>query len=152
MNCVIASKAKQSFNMKIILYLTLICLCLSGCGILSNLDEISVMGDYSREKDDQHRLVKSINDHYDALTKAKMPNCSDFERLGHCEGRNDYPDEASFTHSFGDPILKKDLSGGGQRWLYRYAIYRFAKDKVYVYFDRNGKMIKWEKLSCPKFF
>ena len=126
---------------KIVPYLLMALLGLSGCSILSNLDEISVMGDYAREKDDQHRLVKSINDHYDALTKAIDQKVI-----------NEYKDEASFTCSFGDPILKKDLSGGTQRWLYRYAIYRFAKDKVYVYFDRDGKMIKWEKLSCPKFF
>jgi len=138
--------------MRIVLYLALVSLCLSGCTILFNLDEISVLGDYSREKDNQHHLVKSINDHYDALIKVKMPNCSDFERLGHCEGPNNYPDEASFMHSFGEPILKKDLSNGGQRWLYRHAIYRLSKDKVYVYFDRYGKMIKWEKLPCPKFF
>ncbi len=137
---------------KITPYLVLICLCLSGCLIIENFDELSALGDYSRGKDNQHHLVKSINDHYDALTKVKMPDCSDFERLGHCEGRNDYPDEASWVYAFGEPILKKDLSDGGQRWLYRHAIYRLAKDKVYVYFDRNGKMIKWEKLSCPKLF
>ena len=126
---------------KIIPYLLLAVLGLSGCTIISNSDELYMLGDYSREKDNQHRLVKSINDHYDALTKA-----IDQKAI------NEYKDEAAFVHSFGDPILKKDLSGGGQRWLYRYAIYRFAKDKVYVYFDRNGKMIKWEKLSCPKLF
>ncbi len=126
---------------KITPYLVLICLCLSGCIIIENLDEISLLGDYSRNKDNQHHLVKSINDHYDALAKVIAQ--------GHI---NDYKDKASFVSSFGDPILKKDLSDGGQRWLYRHAIYRLAKDKVYVYFDRNGKMIKWEKLSCPKFF
>jgi len=125
---------------KIIPYL-LVLLGLSGCTILSNLDEISVLGDYSREKDDQHRLVKIINNHYDALTKVIDQRAI-----------SDYKDKASFVHSFGEPILKKDLSGGGQRWLYRYAIYRFAKDKVYVYFDRDGKQVKWEKLPCPKFF
>ena len=132
---------KQSFNMKITYYLILVCLCLSGCTIINNLDEISTLGGYSREKDGQHRLVKSIDDHYDALTKVIAQ--------GHI---SDYKDRSSFLHSFGDPILKKDLSNGGQRWLYRYAIYRLAKDKVHVYFDRNGKMVKWEKLSCPKLF
>ena len=121
--------------------LALICLGVSGCTILENLDEISVLGDYSREKDTQHRLVKSIKDHYDALTKVIAD--------GHI---SDYKDKVSFVHSFGEPILKKDLSGGGQRWLYRYAIYRLAKDKVYVYFDRDGKQVKWEKLQCQKFF
>ncbi len=126
---------------KIIPYVLVLLLGLSGCTIIENLDEISILGDYSREKDNQHRLVKSINDLYDALTKAIAQRAI-----------REYKDESSFVHSFGEPILKKDLSDGGQRWLYRYAIYRFAKDKVYVYFDRNGKMIKWEKLPCPKFF
>jgi len=126
---------------KIIPYLLLALLGLSGCVIIENLDEISVLGDYSRNKDNQHHLVKSINDHYDALTKAIAKRYI-----------SDYKDKASFARSFGEPILKKDLSDGGQRWLYRYAIYRFAKDKVYVYFDHNGKIIKWERLRCPKFF
>ena len=126
---------------KIVTYLVLTCLCLSGCTILNNLDEISTLGDYSREKENQHRLVKSINDHYDKLTKTIAQ--------GHI---SDYKDKGSFVHSFGEPILKRDLKDGGQRWLYRYAIYRFAKDKVYVYFDRSGRLIKWEKLPCPKFF
>jgi len=119
----------------------LLCASLSGCVILENLDEVSILGDYSREKDDQHRLVKAIDDHYDALTKAIDQN--------HI---NDSKNEADFLHSFGEPIQKKYLSDGKERWLYRYAIYRFAKDKVYVYFDHDGKMVKWERLPCPKFF
>jgi len=114
---------------------------LSGCGILSHMDELSVMGDYSREKDNQARLIKSTDEHYDALTKAIA------------RGRiRDYKEKSSFLISFGDPILKKVLDDGSERWLYRYAIYRTAKDKVYVYFDRGGKMIKWEKLPCPSLF
>jgi hypothetical protein len=126
---------------KIIPYLLAALLGLSGCTIISNTDELSVLGDYSREKDNQHRLVKSINDHYDALTKTVDQKAI-----------NDYKDKASLVYSFGDPILKKDLSDGGQRWLYRYAIFRLAKDKVYVYFDRTGKLTKWEKIPCPSFF
>ena len=121
--------------------LTLICLSLSGCSILGNLDEITILSGYSREKDSQHRLVKSIDGYYDALIKIIDQGAI-----------NDYKDESSFTRWFGDPILKKDLTDGTQRWLYRYAIYKFAKDKVYVYFDRNGKMIRWERLPCQKFF
>jgi hypothetical protein len=137
---------------KIIPYVLVMLLSLSGCAFIENIDQLDEMGQYSREKDAQHREVKVIDDHYDALTRAKMPNCSDFEKLGHCEGPNNYPDEASFVHSFGAPILKKEMSDGTERWLYRHAIYRLAKDKVYVYFDRNGKQVKWEKLPCQKLF
>ena len=38
---------------------------LSGCTIVSNIDQLSTLGNYSREKENQHRLVKSIDDHYD---------------------------------------------------------------------------------------
>ena len=126
---------------KITPYLLLALLSFSGCTAFDHLDELSVLGQYSREKESQHRLVKSINDHYDALTKAIAQRTI-----------SDYKDEASFVNSFGDPILKKNLSDGGQQWLYRYAIYRYAKDKVYVYFDRSGKQVKWEKVPCPSFF
>jgi hypothetical protein len=126
---------------RIIPYLLLALLGLSGCTAFSNIDELTVLGQYSREKDDQHRLVKTINDHYDALTGA-----IEHKTIGN------YKDEVSFLSSFGDPVLKEDLSHGGQRWLYRYAIYRYAKDKVYVYFDHKGKVVKWERLPCTKFF
>jgi hypothetical protein len=122
---------------RIISCLLVILLGLSGCTILSNTQELSTLGAYSREKDGQHRLVKSIDDHYDVLTRVIAQ--------GHI---TDYKDKSAFEHSFGEPILKKDLSDGSQQWLYRYAIFRFAKDKVYVYFDRGGKMINWEKLPC----
>ena len=129
-------------NMKRIFpYLLTVLLSLSGCTIIAHNGELSALGDYSRDKDNQHRLVKSIDDHYDAMTKA-----IDQKAIGN------YKDETSFVYSFWDPISKKDLSDGTQRWLYRYAIFRFAKDKVYVYFDRSGKMIKWEKIPCPSYF
>ena len=125
----------------IISWLFVILFGFSGCAIISNNEQLSVLGDYAREKDNQHRLVKTIDDHYDVLTKVIAQGS-----IGN------YKDKASFVSSFGDPILKKDLDDGGQRWLYRYAIYRLAKDEVYVYFDRHGKQVKWEKLPCPSFF
>jgi len=122
-------------------YILFMFLGLSGCSILSNLDEITTLSDYSSEKDAQHRQAKIIDDHYNALLKF-----IDQGNISH------YIDKTSFIHSFGEPILKKELSNGAERWLYRYAIYRLAKNKVYVYFDREGKMVKWEKQSCPKLF
>ena len=62
---------------------------LSGCAALENLDDLAVIGDYSREKDNQHRLVKFIDDHYDALTRAIAQ--------GHI---SDYKDKASLVTFF----------------------------------------------------
>jgi hypothetical protein len=126
---------------KIISCFLLLLLGLSGCVAVEHLDELSVMGDYSREKDNQQRLVKSINDHYDVLTRAIAQGSVSY-----------YKDKSSFVNSFGGPILKRDWNDGGQQWLYRYAILSTAKDKVYVYFDRHDHLIKWEKVLCPSFF
>jgi hypothetical protein len=122
---------------KIIPYLLVLLLGLSGCYFLEHTDQLSELGDFSREKDNQQRLVKSVDDHYDVLTKVIAQ--------GHI---GDYKDKPSFARFFGEPIFKKDLSDGTQQWLYRYAILRSAKDKVYVYFDRNGKQVRWEKVPC----
>jgi len=126
---------------KNITYFLLLLLGLSGCAPLEHLDELSVLGDYSREKDNQYRLVKSINDNYDILLKAIAQG-----RVG------DYRDKSSFVNFFGEPILKRDLSDGTQQWLYRYAVLNTARDKVYVYFDSHDRLIKWEKVPCPSFF
>ena len=110
---------------------------ISGCTVVSNLDQITTLQGYSSEKEAQHKDVKIVKVHYDALTKA-----IDQGQI------NDFKDQASFIHAFGDPILKKEMNDGTGRWLYRYAIFRLAKDKVYVYFDRDGKLVKWEKMAC----
>jgi len=114
---------------------------LSGCAPLEHLDQLSVMGDYAREKENQERLVGSNNDHYDVLIKAIVQGNISY-----------YKDKTTFVNTFGDPILKKDIPGGSQQWLYRYAILSTARDKVYVYFDNHDRLIKWEKIPCPSLF
>jgi len=118
-----------------------ILLSVSGCAWLEHTDELSVLGDYSREKDNQHRLVKSIDEHYDALIRVIAQG-----HIGY------YKDKASWVGSFGNPILKRDLGHGAEQWLYRYAILNTAHDKVYAYFDNHDHLIKWEKVPCPSFF
>lgn len=113
----------------------------SGCSAISHLDELSVLGGYARETNGQDRLVASTNAHYDKLLKAIADKSID-----------NYKDKASFVRAFGKPILTKNLSGACQVWLYRYAVLKKAKDKVYVYFDSKGHFVKWEKAPCPSFF
>jgi hypothetical protein len=126
---------------KIVPCLLVMLMCLSGCAPLEHMDQLSVIGDYAREKNSQGRLVQSIDDHYDALTKAIAQG-----------GMGYYKYKALFLNTFGDPILKKDLPDGSQQWLYRYAIFSRAHDKVYVYFDNQDHLIKWEKVPCPSLF
>lgn len=112
-----------------------------GCSALDNLDGLATLGQVSRESDEQHKLVKATNDHYDALIKVL--------EQGHL---GEIKDARSFENAFGEPVVKKDLGPGGQRWIYRYAIYRNAKDEVDVDFDKSGNVVKWERVPCQKFY
>lgn len=124
---------------RIILYLLLM-FGLSGCVIVGNLDEISTLKDYSAEKDQQHKSVKQIDDHYDDLAKA-----IDGGKI------NQYKNQDELVRDFGEPLLKKSWNGG-ERWLYRHAIFRLSKDKVYLYFNAQGQLTRWERLPCSLSF
>ncbi len=125
-------------TLRLIPYLLVMLISLSGCTILGNLDEISTLNNYSKESEAQHRLVKSVNTHYEALSKAV-----DEKRI------SEYKDKEAVIRAFGEPLIKKDVKGQ-ERWLYRYAIDKSARDKVYLYFDAKGNLVKWEKLPCSK--
>ena len=121
----------------LILLTGLIC----GCSALESMDGLATLGQVSRERDEQHKLVRAADDHYDALIKVL--------EQGHL---GEIRDERSFENAFGEPVIKKDLAQGGQRWIYRHAIYRFAKDEVDVDFDKSGNVVKWERVPCQKFY
>jgi hypothetical protein len=106
-----------------------------GCGTLSHMDQLLVMGDYARDKNVQYKMVDEINAHYEALVVAinsgKIKN---------------YPDQTSIRANFGEPITIKTITVDGrseEEWLYRHAIPQKAKDKVYLYFDTKAQLIKY---------
>ena len=105
----------------------------SGCSMLSHLDQIMAMSDYSKDKDAQHRMVKQINARYDQLVAAIQSG--DIKK---------YPQQWAIRNAFGDPILIKSVNGQEQ-WLYRHTIPMKAKDKVWLYFDKEEKLVKYKQ-------
>lgn len=106
---------------------------LSGCAIVNHMDQLLMMGEYSRDKNVQFKMVDEINAHYDAL--ALVVNAGKIKN---------YPDQTAIMGNFGEPIAKKTIQVEGQsqeRWLYRHAIPQKAKDKIYLYFDKQGKLV-----------
>jgi hypothetical protein len=107
----------------------------SGCALLHHKDQLILMGELARDKNVQGALVDSIDAKYDALVvvinSGKLKN---------------YPDQTAILNNFGQPIARKIVNLNGQdvdRWLYRHAIGQKAKDKVYLYFDTQGKLITY---------
>ena len=117
--------------------MTLVFLSFSGCSILSHLDELSMMGDFSRDKDNQKKIIQRVKDNYDALVAAI-----------NTQQMSSYTNQVDIRNKFGEPIAIKDIKVDGkkqQRWMYRYALIRESKDKVYVYFDERQSLIKYEQ-------
>ncbi|MEI7997888.1 MAG: hypothetical protein WCH62_00055 [Candidatus Omnitrophota bacterium] len=135
-----APVAKQSFKRSrcplcaVGMMLTLLFLS-SGCAVINHLEELFVVGDYSRDKDNQQKSIKQVNAHYDALVATIAS-----------KGLKLDLNQTDVRMNFGEPISIKVIDVEGQKqeqWLYRYAIISTAKDKVYLYFDQKAKLIKF---------
>jgi uncharacterized membrane protein YfhO len=109
----------------------------TGCEFLGHMDELNMLGDYSRDKDNQSKAIKLINENYDALVKAITANEMSY-----------FKNQSDISGRFGEPISIKQINVNGktqQQWLYRQAILKGAKDKVYLYFDDQGSLLKYEQ-------
>ena len=59
----------------------------------------------------------------------------------------DYQTQTDFIKNFGQPIFTKILTEKGkwqELWLYRYSGKLWGSEKVYLYFDSAGNLVKWE--------
>ena len=119
------------------LFLMIFVACLCGCSIIDHLEELSTLGDYSRDRDNQQKHIDHVNDRYDALVAVIKAN-----------GLKQDLSQTDARMNFGEPIMIKVIEIDGQKqeqWLYRHAVPTNAKDKVYLYFDTKGKLVKYEQ-------
>lgn len=50
-------------------------------------------------------------------------------------------------NTYGRPVLVREISGGVDReeeLLYRHPTRYFSSDKIYLYFDSSGRLMRWE--------
>ncbi len=120
-----------------ILLMVVLCFGLCGCYVLSKMDELSTLGNYTRDKEEQQRIINRVDARYDALLAAVNTGAI-----------KQYSDQRSVRKAFGDPIVIKVAGVAGhkqERWLYRYALPLKARDKVYLYFDGKGKLVQYKQ-------
>ncbi len=101
------------------------------------MEQLSTMGEFSRDKDNQNKIVKNVNAQYDALVSA-----INSKEMGH------FKTQADIRSNFGDPLAVKNIIVNGQKqqeWLYRYALIKTAKSKVYLYFDERGNLLNYKE-------
>ncbi len=120
--------------------LLLLVLFFSGCvqvQMLPHLDEALTLRSFGTESDGQHQYVRDVDARFDQLLAAVQSG--DIKK---------YNTKNAILKAFGEPVLTKDIVIDGlpsTYCLYRYAIASKAKQKVYLYFDNKGLLVKWEQ-------
>jgi hypothetical protein len=116
---------------------------LSGCAKVAHLDQLLTIKAYSDNKDLQEKFILQQNQNFKKLLAAVKDGTL----------------EPGTTHrvilkEFGAPILSRLTAADGKDldvWLYRYATEYFNSEKVYLYFDQEGKLVKWDLVTpSPK--
>lgn len=124
--------------------LCIFCLVLSGCTqlqFLPYLDQALTLKEFGAEKASQHKMVNDINARYDQLAAAV--SSGDISK---------FKTEEDIVKAYGPALLISDVDIDGKslkRSLYRYAVIRQAKDKIYLYYDNQGNLVKWESQPLP---
>jgi len=104
----------------------------SGCSTVGHMDELLRLKGYSKEKDRQENIVQRQNKNFENLTAAVSS-----------KGLKHFPDKKSILKGFGKPVFTYDVVKEGKNqdvWLYRYSTKFFGSDKIYLYFDQQGKL------------
>lgn len=113
---------------------------LAGCNA-RHVTEIMRLQDAASNKKEQVCSIRSINKRFDALLEAVRDKTIDTYRT-----------KEDFLEHFGEPIFVKryiDPDEHAERWLYRYAEDFWKSDKIYIYFDAQGKVVQWEYQPPP---
>ncbi len=60
--------------------------------------------------------------------------------------------QEDFINSYGDPVLSRPASSQSSETvlLYRHPTRYFNSDKVYVYFNEDSELTRWEYKSCQR--
>ena len=124
----------QMFN-KLIILICLIVFSSSGCVLLTKSEQLLTLKRYGDSQDEIQRYVdrqnKLFNKLLDDLDTGKLqPGIS----------------KTIFIRRYGDPVISRESDDPSieEVLLYRHPTNYFSSDKVYAYFDKSGKLVRWE--------
>jgi hypothetical protein len=122
----------------------LITVILSGCTQvkqLQNIDPLLTLKGYSDEKEDQEKWIAQEAKRFENIVAAVKDKSVEH-----------FSTQESFRQQFGEPVLIEHIPDGTasiERWLYRHPIQKLATDRVYIFFDSNGRFLRYEHIVPP---
>ena len=114
-------------------------LLLTGCAKVSHLDQLLTLKDLAGEQAAINRDIKKQDANFDRMREEAKAGT--LER---------YSSKRKILKEFGEPVYTRAVEqDGGQieAWLYRHATEYFGTDKVYLYFDVQGKLVRSEYIE-----
>ncbi len=118
--------------------LLILSLSASGCmqmKMLPHLDQALVLKDFGDDKDAQHKYVASVDGKFDELLVAIKSG-----------GISKYKTEKDVVEKFGPPVFCTTAESEGKtvkQCLYRYAIQSKSPQRVYLFYDQNGGLVRF---------
>lgn len=132
-------------TMRAILLILILIIPLTGCTKLkqlAHLQPLLTLKGFSEEKKKQTDYIKARDRKFEELMKAAE------------EGDlASYKNQKKIHHRFGPPVYETFVTEDGSSyevWMYRYQIKYFDSPKLYLYFDGEQNLVKWEKKDAPE--
>jgi hypothetical protein len=131
-------KSGERFLRKIIA-IVLGCFVISGCAKVSHMDQLLTLKGLADEQTKLNQYVEEQDQNFERmLAEAKAGTLEE------------YGNKKKIRRAFGEPVFARSVTGGDQEletWLYRYATRYFGADKVYLYFDPDGNLVRTEYIE-----
>jgi hypothetical protein len=115
------------------------CLLLGGCAKVRHLDQLLTLKDLADEQTRLNRYIEKQDEKFERMREEA--------RAGTLK---EYSNKKKIRRAFGDPVYVRDVIKEDRElesWLYRYATAYFGSDKIYLYFDGDGNLVKSEYIE-----
>ena len=109
---------------------------LSSCTAIKHLDELLTLKELGDEQSKMDAFVDQKNLNFEKVLQDARSKSLDA-----------YQNQKQFLEEYGQPVLSRNIELEGQnvqQWIYRYETEFFNSDKIYVYFDKNKNLVRWE--------
>ena len=106
-----------------------------GCAKMAHMQELLTLKALSDNQAQQAKYVEREDKKFTELLEAVKNN-----------QLHQYPNQKSVLKAFGEPILRRKKADNTEQWLYRYSARLSNSEKVYIYFDREGMLTRFEHI------
>ena len=111
---------------------------LSGCAKVAHMNELLTLKAMSDGQDAMGAYIEKQDNKFKLLLSAVEDKSIE-----------KYNRKSVIVRKFGDPVYCEDITHNGapaEFCLYRYTKKYFNSDKIYFYFDKEGKLLDWQHI------